>query len=65
MKRKKLYKVSRELGGYDEYDSAIVCAYSPTQALSEKTAMWQKISYIGVAKQNLPIGLVIGSFNAG
>lgn len=66
MSRKKyLYLVSREITGYDEFNSAVICAYSYREAISEKTASWQKVSRIGVASNKIRLGIVISSFHAG
>lgn len=65
MRKKGLYLVSRETKGYDEYDAAIICAYSPKEALLERTDSWEKVEFIGKAKNGLPMGCIISSFNAG
>ena len=62
---KKLYRVSRENVDYDEYDSAVICSHSDREALNNKTDNWEKVEYLGKAKRDLPLGVVVASYNAG
>lgn len=66
----KLYKISVDEFGYDEYDSYVVCAESEEEArkITPDNAFWPndaKIEYLGEAKEGLEKGIIVASFNAG
>ena len=80
MKAMKLYLIVRpDNGGYDTYDSAVVCASSPLDArhvhpTGRDWLRWDetwvspdrvKVIYIGRARCRMERGVVVASFNAG
>ena len=74
-----LYKISQTVNnGYDTYDSAVVCAISKEKAKQIQPSTvgdWYALSwcavkdvgvkYIGKAGKDIPVGVVMASFNAG
>lgn len=72
MKPKYLYLVSTKNGcGYDEYDSAVVCARTPAEALKRGKDEYRSgppfvtATKLGTASSRTKLGGVLGSFNAG
>lgn len=72
MERANLYQVDvLEYQGYDTYDSAIICEYTPKRA--EEIAMKHLGDYfygcnvkkVGEASEETKIGVLVSSFNAG
>ena len=76
-KELKLYKIWQEVNNdYDTYDSAVVCASTPTEAryidvgTYNNYSTWAhpkdvKVEYIGKAKRGMKKGIIVDSFNAG
>ena len=69
MKVKKLYLLERtDDVDYDEFDSAVICAFSLGDAIAvQKIGSADHISgrCIGVARATVKCGMVLGSFNTG
>lgn len=73
--KKKIYLLERQdEGGYDTYDSLVVCASNEDEAKlirpdygSDSWVSADKITvtYIGVADKSIQKGLIHSSFNAG
>lgn len=77
----KLYKLSQDVNtGYDTYDSMVVCAKDAYEAKNihpyEYPNAWESgvwgnspdqvtVEYIGEAAEDLAVGVVCASFNAG
>jgi len=77
---KKLFLLTQtERRGYDTYDSVIVCALSDSEArnihpntiVGWGSRSWcsspdaVQVQHVGYAKTNVPVGVVLASFNAG
>ena len=68
---KQLFLIITSERGYDTYDSAVYCAYTEKLAIEYSIKdMGQNYEsnnaeFIGVAKETLPLGQVVASFNAG
>lgn len=70
---KKLWYITTNQKGYDTYDSGVICAYTEKQAIEISEKDMSNISkkyenranFIGEAKEDLLIGKVCYSFNAG
>jgi len=73
-----LYLIERtDHWGYDDYDSAVVCAENVEEARRTEVAVskygfnpWTtpdnvKVKMLGTAKDNIEKGVVLASFNAG
>lgn len=67
---KKLYIIYTGFNDYDTYDSGVFCAYNKEQCLElaiKKSGFFnsQDIHEIGIANEDLELGEVCTSFNAG
>lgn len=76
-----LYLIKRpDRADYDEYDSAVVCAATPEEAMhthpggeiykTDFKACWikavdVKVTFLGVAHESIEAGIICASFNAG
>lgn len=72
MKLKLYYVYGAHETGYDTYDSAVVAAKSPEDALTISPSEWikytnyfSKVDYLGSAKRGTKRGVICASFNAG
>jgi len=69
--QKNIYLIVTDQRGYDTYDSAVFCAYTEAQALEFTIERMGKdyenssVEYIGKAKEDLELGEIVTSFNAG
>ena len=68
-----LYLIYTDKSGYDTYDSAVYCAYTEKQVIQLSEVQmgggWEtyhnNAEFIGTAHEDLRIGEVVSSFNAG
>jgi len=69
---KNLYLIITNQSGYDTYDSAVYCAYTEKEAIkmSENRMSYSNeykntAELIGTPKEDLEVGEIVSSFNAG
>jgi len=68
---KSLFLVETTITGYDTYDSAVYCAYNEDEVKDfiekdmGKDYLDSKISKIGIALEDVELGQIVASFNAG